>query len=1223
MAGRDEDSTGSSLETPPERRASGGRKRLWVSIPLALVAVFAFVFGGSLLFLANLDHRWVKGPVEEMLSDFVGTKVRYEGLSLSPFSGLKATGIVVATPEALRPYAPDMLRLGELTVPIELRALLSGNVVIPELRGGAAEITVVITDDGRDSISELFPSTEESEAPEERSTTLSQSLDFLEDLRLTVGPVELGPIRLVAVDVTRGAVTGRTDIGPLGVFSDGLSLAQASQASVSVRPHGRADVVLSVAEPLGNGALRSARLSPKVSVRLENGRTLTLNANAELHEQSLLAELQEVSSLLVLEARADFDSTKGQTTVDIKTLEVLDSMLLAEVHARVEDAASPQSGGEQDQAPSPLLVAHVEGKGAVDVPALPWSLSWLRIDGLVGRFEVAGLEVTPAGVIAGHATIEGTLRGAHYEDGPLSVDVDGAAWNGVLSAPEDRAQMFSALTIDVSVDEVRAKEHGLFATTVQRLATTVELEDFGTQDSGMWGLKGTGSLASSMDHASARAGGVAATIQATVALKVDLANHRITGNVPVESLSLRGVGPDPIKVHGAQVDFKAHQPTKWAAADGSPTVDLGGSAERVSVGPGHFRASECSLKATRTAIEQYAVDASVTAGRVSWGKFRREPPTTLSFEADVDTKRPAVDARAALAIAGNAPTKIAVQASHDAPITRYDLDVSGTEAGPLLGAILFGDGGVRADEFSFSLKSHGTFRGLLSKNHRGELALSGEPARTLRGSHRTELHVNHVSLLRSDLTHQVHDLTVRVASSHEAPGKGSFHVTTAFERVYYGEREQPMSLHHYAQELKIAYAALHGAPSFVIETDGTLGEFDEPYVKQYPVANVSFGVNVDVDDARVYAVREMYWRNPAGGTRFEARASYEGWSDAIRKTEVCRTGTIGCPEVASMYGREAARVTGTFEQDFGFWRSTERTKSGGSLTVPFTIESGDLNTYRVVATAQFRDLVLELPQYGLLIEDLDALIPMDQEFGTEPEFFVVSSRSANAMARKRFFDLYPFTERDSFFKVNRVQLGREVIGPVAANLHIAGSAIAMDQIHAAYRGGFITGQFLADLQRNHPEVAFRGHLTGIRVEEGKGVLDANLAMTFVPTTLIVQGKAQIVRISKDHLYAMIDALDPYHEDKDMNRVRLGLKFGYPKYLRIKFDEGLMDTKIDLGGLAGAIRIDEIRGIPVTPFLEQYVQPYIERIFSPSLMYEEAPPELDRAPRVSQRSGETP
>ena len=267
--------------------------------------------------------------------------------------------------------------------------------------------------------------------------------------------------------------------------------------------------------------------------------------------------------------------------------------------------------------------------------------------------------------------------------------------------------------------------------------------------------------------------------------------------------------------------------------------------------------------------------------------------------------------------------------------------------------------------------------------------------------------------------------------------------------------------------------------------------------------------------------------------------------------------------------------------------------------MPFTIESGDLNTYRVIASAELRDIVIELPQYGLLIDDLDALIPIEQEIATTPRVFVVRTASANAMAQKRFFDLYPFTKRESFFTVDRIQFGQETLGPMAANLQVVGSSLAMDQLHAAYRGGFITGQVLGDFSRDDARVGFRGNVTGVEATDGRGVLDANVAMTFVPSTLILEGKAQVVRISKDHLYEVLDVLDPYHEDEDLNRVRLGLKFGYPKFVLVKMDEGLMNAKIELGGLAGAVRIDEIKGIPVTPFIEQYVQPYIERILSPS------------------------
>ncbi|MGB8329314.1 MAG: hypothetical protein WCE62_04240, partial [Polyangiales bacterium] len=585
---------------------------------------FAFMVAGTLWLLANLDHRVVKGPVQRLLSELAGTEVRYSGLSLSLFSGLEVKDLVVATPEGLRPYAPELLRLEELRVPIELGDLLSGNLVIPEVRGGAAAVTVVFTDDGRNSISELFPSTGE---PEEPSTPLSQSLESLRELPIALGPVELAPISLRAVEVAVsepnqaalpaiGEIVRQTDLAPLGIFSDGIAFAPEPNASISLRPHGRDDVVLSVEERAGAPATRSAHLSPTVHLQLANGRSLILNASAKLREQSLFPEFQQADSLLRLQARVELDRTKARTTVDVGALDVLDSMLIAEVHANVQDAVPPHEGDEQDPGAPPFSVAHIEAEGAFDVPVLPWSLSWLHVDDLAGRFEVAGLEVAPAGVTAGRATLEGTVRSAHYEDGPLAVTIDGAALKGALSAPEDPAQMFGALMLDVSVDEVTAKEGGSLTATVQKLATAVELEDFGMHDSGIWGLKGMGSLTSSIERASAKMEGAAATIKATFALQVDLANHQIAGSIPVELLSVQNVGQDPIKARGAQIDFAARQPTMWATSDGSPTVELGGSVERLSAGPGHFRAPQWSVKAKRTAVDQYAVDASVTADQI-------------------------------------------------------------------------------------------------------------------------------------------------------------------------------------------------------------------------------------------------------------------------------------------------------------------------------------------------------------------------------------------------------------------------------------------------------------------------------------------------------------------------------------------------------------------------------------------------------------------------------
>ena len=1192
-----------SSETLTSTRRTGSRRwRVVLTLLFALAGAVILGVAGLFWLLDNLDHPFVKTRIEGMFSELVGTDVRYEGLSLSPGGGLQLQGLVVATPESLREHAPEMVRIEELSVPIELRALLVGDLVVPEVRGGPIEATLVIRDDGRNSLGELL----ESEGDIQQAfPPFSKNLEALDELSFVVGPVDLGPIRLTSIEVTSsGQRTRQRNLEPLGFFSEGVSFQGEPQGSATLRAHERDEVALSVIDFANHGALREARLAPKLELRLSSGRTVELRAEARLRDQSLFPELRPISSIVQLDASARFEPDQAQTRLYIDSLTAFDSMLVANAEVVLEDAVTPDG----TPATVPFGKATLDARGTLDVPALPWEVAWLTVRDFNGRFDLEAIEIEEAGLSAGAFKVKGDLGYARYEDGPLALVFREAALDTVLDSPDLATQTLGTLTLDASVAELGIEEQGVFRGAVEKVGTSVELQGVGEQDSGMWGLRGQGRVRGSMERATAKAPGLRAAAKAALDLDIDLAEHRVEGGVPVERLALRQAGYAPIRVRGAALDLVAHQPLHWTSEEGAPSVTLTGKVERIAVGPRHLRTPRWSLGAKRIDADRYAVDARLSADRVSWGRFPDAPESRLQVDALIDAASPAIDADASVSIAGGAPTTLSVEASQDGPTTRYALDLAGEQAGPLFGALLFGDGGRRADELDFAFESRGTFRGLVSKDDSGALRVSRRPLRTARGEHQSLLRVDRLALVRSEITHEVDGLRFDTASSHEAPGRGTLDASLSVAALRFGDVEKPMALHEYEQELDLAYAALHGAPSFTVETDGRFDHLDQRFVRQYPIRGVSFGAELDADDTQVFALRRAYLHNAAGGTKLEVRGAYEGWRDAIRSTEVCNRGTPGCPEVPSMYGREAATVTGTFEQDFSPWQSTERVKSGGSLRIPFTVESGDLSTYRVIARTEIRDLMLELPDYGLLVDDLDASIPIDQEFGTAPEFFMVPARSDNAIAQKRFFDLYPFTSRESFLSVNQVQIGQEVIGPVAANAHFAGSTLAMDQIHAAYRGGYVTGQFRAALSKDDPLVLFRGHLTGVRVEDSKGVLDANLAMTFVPTTLIVEGKAQIVRISKDHLYEVIDALDPYHEDEDLNRVRLGLKFGYPKFVLVKLDEGLMNAKIDLGGLAGAVRIDEIKGIPVTPFLEQYVQPYLERIVSPNLSYDAAPTE---------------
>jgi translocation and assembly module TamB len=85
-----------------------------------------------------------------------------------------------------------------------------------------------------------------------------------------------------------------------------------------------------------------------------------------------------------------------------------------------------------------------------------------------------------------------------------------------------------------------------------------------------------------------------------------------------------------------------------------------------------------------------------------------------------------------------------------------------------------------------------------------------------------------------------------------------------------------------------------------------------------------------------------------------------------------------------------------------------------------------------------------------------------------------------------------------------------------------------------------------------------------------------------------------VRIGREHLRALLDVWDPYHADVSVNRVRLALLAGYPKQVRLAFASGFAAIGVELGGLAGLVRIDELRGLPIGPALAHYLAPILER-----------------------------
>ena len=99
-----------------------------------------------------------------------------------------------------------------------------------------------------------------------------------------------------------------------------------------------------------------------------------------------------------------------------------------------------------------------------------------------------------------------------------------------------------------------------------------------------------------------------------------------------------------------------------------------------------------------------------------------------------------------------------------------------------------------------------------------------------------------------------------------------------------------------------------------------------------------------------------------------------------------------------------------------------------------------------------------------------------------------------------------------------------------------------------------------------------------------------------PSTLhdrSVDGRAEILRIGRQHLHDLLDLQDPQHVAPAFNRVRTALALGYPEQVKITFDRGFANVHIAFGGIAKLVKVDDLRGIPMEPLIDKYVMKYVK------------------------------
>ncbi|MGM0576125.1 MAG: hypothetical protein ACQEXJ_10390 [Myxococcota bacterium] len=381
--------------------------------------------------------------------------------------------------------------------------------------------------------------------------------------------------------------------------------------------------------------------------------------------------------------------------------------------------------------------------------------------------------------------------------------------------------------------------------------------------------------------------------------------------------------------------------------------------------------------------------------------------------------------------------------------------------------------------------------------------------------------------------------------------------------------------------------------------DGRLAGLEQSFAPGLPVEDLTLSARASLERLTGLRLDRFVLDNPAGGTRLAFTGAMDGLRIAAYVPEAW-AGWDGADDVETIPGRQSLTLEGVLTQDVKRLTGTKaaggRVKGDGRLSVPFQVESGDRSLFRVLAAVEAQDVDLFVPAANLDVKGLSGSVPVEQHLavgaGLEGGWRLLPLALPNTWRRVRFHDVHPYLAGESFLTAEHIRWQGLKIGPVAANLRVLRNVFSLDQLQIALPHGSVSGQIVAEYVPGDSMISFRGDVTGLLPKKGEEALDANAALVFRPEQLDLRGRVQIVRMSREHLRDILDLLDPYHANPDINQIRGVLSLGYPKYARMRIEHGFLSAHVELGGLASIVRLGDIRAVPVGPLLERWVAPYV-------------------------------
>ena len=650
-----------------------------------------------------------------------------------------------------------------------------------------------------------------------------------------------------------------------------------------------------------------------------------------------------------------------------------------------------------------------------------------------------------------------------------------------------------------------------------------------------------------------------AELKGTISGSADAPVWDVTGQAdalgPVQGLKLRS--------RGAVSDRAKDRIEDRIEAD--TTIELG----RTVTGTASLRAATLHVVSTGTRQRQQATVDAALDGVTVRGQAAGSPRLHIDATGDLGQRR------VELSVAGKSPdARLHLSAAMpDAKTLRWEAQgrVAGLGAYAALLPV-----GPDWDRLAVELRGSGSVAGVVTLE-KGVPVLAPDPLASARGKQSLTIGVSDIHVMLPDSRSADIDAITLIAELGLGPTRTAKidlnvpNLSAAASGVHIGAEGLAAHLD--------ASVDARGAGSAALRVRAR--SLRQSAFASYPVRDADLSVAVTGDPRAVLSMTGSL-ANPGAGTTVQLEGALD------RRTAA---GGDAVP------GRRSFWLAGSVDQLLdALTGAPDLLRARGKVSVPFRVESGDLALFVASARVELDDVALALPAREISVSGVTGHVPIVEEILLGPEGAKLVGRGERGLyGQLRFADHQPFLGTADYLAITEVAVADKKLGPLAGNARVDRDVVALDQLELEAAGGKITGQFLIQLAGLDTSLAFRGKVTGLRPTRGDDRLDANAALTLTPYRMGLEGRVEIVQIGKQHLRDLLDLYDPYHADVASNRVRMALSIGYPEQVRLGFLHGFASLGVSLGGLAGAVRLDDIQGVPIGPALAKYLAPVLEKM----------------------------